>query len=134
MADRKATGLNNQKRGVCVVSAPLVEADILTTGSIYANLPPKSLVVRVGILVTTASGTASSTLDVDYNGSEIGSEIAVSSAGWVSDAVTTANAYSASGGDIVVSAGSVTPAAGDFVGRLIVEYIELDKVTGEYHG
>ncbi len=49
MADRKRTGINNQKRGVSVLVAPLVEADILTTGSIYATLPARSLITAVTI-------------------------------------------------------------------------------------
>ena len=132
MADRRLTGINNQKRGVSVLVADLVEADILTTGSIYATLPPKTVVTGISVIVTTVSGTAGATLDVDYNGSEVGSEIAITTAGTIVDTVTTANAYSATGGNIVVTAGSTAPATGAFVGKLVVEYIELDKTTGEY--
>ncbi len=132
MADRKRTGLNNQKRAVSVLSAPFVEADILTTGSTYATLPARSLIISVGILVTTASGTATSTLDVTANGTVVANEVDVDDTGWKAGTVVEDAAYLATGGDIVVKSGAVAPAAGTLVGELVVEYIELDKVTGEY--
>lgn len=132
MADKRRTGINNQKRGVCVLSAPLVEADILTTGSQYATLPPRSLIIAAGIIVTTASGTATATLDIVANGTVVANEVDVDDTGWKVGTVVEDAAYLASGGDIVVRAGAVTPANGAFVGDLVVEYIELDKTTGEY--
>lgn len=132
MTDLRRTGLNNQKREVSVLSAPFVEADILTTGSIFATLPPRSLITAVRINVKTASGTASSTLDVSANGTVVANEISVTSAVPVTGTVVAAAAYLATGGNIVVLAGAVTPANGALVGDLIVEYIELDKTSGEY--
>ena len=132
MADKKRTGLNNQKRGVSVLVADLAEADILTTGSIYATLPDNTVIMSVAVLVTTASGTPSSTLDVTYNGTVVANEIDVDDTGMKVGTVVEDAAYSATGGDVVVLAGAVTPAAGTLVGKLVVEYIELDKVTGEY--
>jgi len=132
MADKKRTGLNNQKRGVSVLVADLAEADILTTGSIYATLPDNTVIMSVAVLVTTASGTVSSTLDVTYNGTVVANEIDVDDTGMKVGTVVEDAAYSATGGDVVVLAGAVTPAAGTLVGKLVVEYIELDKVTGEY--
>lgn len=132
MADRKRTGKNNQKRAVQALVAPLVEADILTTGSVYAKLPARSLIIGVSIIVTTVSGTVSSTLDVQANGSVVANEIAVTSAGAIEGTLVNTATYLATGGDITVLAGGTTPAAGDFVGELVVEYIELDKANGEY--
>jgi len=132
MADRKRTGTNNQKRSVSVLVAPFVEADILTTGSVYATLPARSLIVKLTVLVLTVSGTSSATLDLHANGVEIGSEVAVTVAGPIVEVPLSAAAYLATGGDIGIDAGSTTPADGALVGELIVEYIELDKTNGEY--
>lgn len=132
MADRKRTGLNNQKRGVSVLSAPFVEADILVAGSIYATLPPRSLIQKVSVLVTTASGTTGGTVDVSANGTVVANEIDVDDTGAKVGTVVEDAAYLATGGDIVVLAGSTTPADGALVGDLVIEYIELDKTNGEY--
>jgi len=132
MADLKRTGTNNQKRGVCILSAPLAEADVLTTGSVYATLPPRSVITRVALVAKTVSGTTSATLTVTANGVNIAANINVTTAGYKAGTLVAAAAYLATGGDIVVKAGGVTPANGAFVGDLIVEYIELDKTTGEY--
>jgi hypothetical protein len=132
MADRTITGINNQKRSVSVLSVPLVEADILTTGSTYANLPARSLITSVIVNVATVSGTASSTIDVTAGGSVVANEVAVTVAGAIVGTVVSGVAYLATGGVIGVLAGAVTPADGAFVGDLIIEYIELDKTNGEY--
>ena len=132
MTDLRRTGKNNQKRSVSVLSVPLVEADILTTGSIYATLPARSIILTVEIWVKTVSTTASSTLDVTANGAVVANEIAVTVAGVIKGTVVTTAADMETGGDIVVLAGSTTPAAGDFVGELVITYVELDKSNGEY--
>jgi len=131
-ANKTREDTNFQKKGVCVVSTPILEADLLVDGSVYAVLPDRSLIVSVLINVTTVSGTANATLDVLANGTVVADEIAVTVAGAIDDAVVPAAAYLATGGEIVVKAGAVTPADGALVGDLVVEYIELDKNTGEY--
>ena len=132
MADKTRDDNNFQKRGVCVFTAPLAEADILTTGSVYGNLPERSLIVSAGVLVTTVSTTTSSTLDVKVGSTVVANEVAVTAAGFIAGTMVAANQYFATGGAITVLAGSTTPAAGDLVGELVIEYIELDKTTGEY--
>jgi len=132
MTDLRRTGTNNQKRSPSVLSAPFVEANILTTGSIFATLPPRSLITSVIVNVKTVSGTASSTLDVSANGTVVANEVAVTTAGAIVGTVVAGAAYLATGGDIVVLAGSTTPANGALVGDIVVEYIELDKTNGEY--
>ena len=132
MADRKRTGKNNQKRSVSVLSVPFVEADILVAGSIYATLPARSLITKVVVLVTTVSGTASSTLDITANAVVLANEVAATVGGAIVGTIVTTAAYLATGGDIVVLAGAVTPADGALVGELVIEYTELDKSTGEY--
>jgi len=132
MTDKTRDDNNFQKRGVCVFTADLAEADILLTGSVYGNLPERSLIVSAGVLVTTVSTTASSTLDIVVGATVVANEVAVTAAGFIAGTMVAANQYFATGGAITVLAGSTTPAAGDLVGELVIEYIELDKHTGEY--
>ena len=121
-----------QKRGVCVAVIPFVEADVLVDGSVYVNLPEEVMIMSVTSQITTASGTASSTLDITFKGVVLVNEMAVSSADITSETLVAAARYSATGGELVAKAGAVTPADGALVGTLIVEYIELEKTSGEY--
>jgi len=121
-----------QKKGVCVAVVPFVEADVLVDGSVYANIPPRSMITRVTSNITTASGTATATVDVLANDVVLVNELPVAAAGVDDETLVAAARYLATGGELVIKAGAVTPAAGDLVGELIVEYIELDKNTGEY--
>lgn len=132
MSDKTRDNTNCQKRGVCVFSAPLVEADVLTTGSVYGTLPERVVIISVSILVTTVSGTSSADLAIDFNGAALEAAILVTGLGNIVGVPIATAVYSATGGDITVKAGSTTPADGAFVGDLIIEYIELDKHTGEY--
>ncbi len=132
MADRKRTGTNNQKRAVCVLSVPIVEADILVAGSIYATLPARTIIRGIALWVKTVSGTASSTVDVVANGVVVANEIAVTVAGVIEGALVSTAVDLATGGDIIVLAGAVTPADGALVAELIIEYVELDLTTGKY--
>lgn len=132
MSDKTRDDNNFQKRGVCVFTAPLVEADVLTTGSVYGKLPERIVIQSASILVTTVSTTATSTLDIKVGSTVVANEVAVTAAGMIDGTMVAANQYFATGGDITVLAGAVTPAAGNFVGELVIEYIELDKTTGEY--
>ena len=123
-----------QKRGVCVAVIPIVEADILVDGAVYVDMPERSLITRVVSIQHTTSTTATATLDVVANGVVLVNEADCSSAdGTVVDETLVAAAqYMATGGELVIKAGAVTPAAGDLIAEYIVEYIELDKTSGEY--
>ncbi len=132
MTNKTRDGILNQKRGVCVAVIPFVEADILVAGSIYVTLPKRSLITRVVSNITTASGTGSATIDVEANGVVIVNELTVAAAGVTDETLVAAAQYLATGGDIEILAGAVTPADGALIGELIVEYIELDKTNGEY--
>ena len=125
-------GLLAQKKGVCVAVIPFVEADILVDGAVYVSLPPRSLITRVTSNITTESGTASSTLDVVANGVVLVNELPVAIADIADETLVAAARYLATGGELVIKAGATTPADGALIGELIVEYIELDKNTGEY--
>lgn len=131
MADKTREGLNFQKRGVSVFVADLEEVGVLDD-SVYGNLPEKSLIMSAGVLVTTASGTATATVDVLVGATVVANEIDVDDTGFKAGTVTEDAQYFETGGQIIVREGAVAPAAGDLVGRLVIEYIELDKTTGEY--
>ena len=121
-----------QKKGVCVCVIPFVEADILVDGAVYASIPERSMITRVVSNITTASGTASSTLDVLANGVVLVDELAVAAANVTDETLVAAAQYLATGGELVIKAGGTTPADGALIGEILVEYIELDKNTGEY--
>jgi len=121
-----------QKKGVCVAVIPFVEADILVDGSVYVNMPERSMITRVTSNITTASGTATATVDVLANGVVLVNELAVAAANVEDETLVEAARYLETGGELVIKAGAVTPAAGDLVGEILVEYIELDKNIGEY--
>lgn len=121
-----------QKKGVCVAVIPFLEADILVDGSVYVQLPERTLITRVTSNITTESGTASSTLDVLANGVVLVNELPVAIADIADETLVAAARYLANGGELVIKAGDTTPADGALVGELIVEYVELDLRKGEY--
>jgi hypothetical protein len=90
------------------------------------------MIVRVFINVLTQSTTGSSSLTVTDGTNNIAANIAVTAVGGIAGTVVAAQVYRATGAGIVVKPGATAPAAGNLTGELIVEYIELDKTTGEY--
>lgn len=133
-ANKTRDDLNAQKKGVSVAVIPFAEADILVDGSVYMVFPDRTLITRVVSRQIVTSTTATSTLDVVANGTVLVNELDCSTSdGAVKDETLVAAAqYLATGGELVIKAGAVTPAAGDLEGELVVEYIELDKNSGEY--
>lgn len=123
MADLTRVGQNNYKREVMVGVS-----DSMSTGdnSVF-NLPANSLVTNVKVIVTAADTTVSSTVDVKVGTTVVADEAGVAATGVVG---TTTEAYFADGGLVSVVAGATAP-AGDGIIRLVVEYIELDTVTGD---
>lgn len=131
-ANKTRNGTIAQKRSVRIAVIPFVEADILVDGSAYLSLPPRTMITRIWSNITDGSATANATLDVVYNGTVLVNELAAVTVDLTAETLVAAAQYSATGGELVIKAGAVTPAAGDLVGELIVEYIELDRTTGEY--
>ena len=131
-ANKTRDGSNYQKKGVCVCVIPFVEADVLVDGSVYVNLPARTMIQNVTSNITTASGTANATLDVVANGTVLVNEMAVATANVGDETLVASARYLATGGELVIKAGAVTPADGALVGELVIEYIELDKNTGEF--
>lgn len=128
MADMKREGTFNQKRRVSVGVFALTEADILG-GAIVATLPARSIVTGVKTLVTTASGTLSSSITVNVGTTSIATGVDVTTTGVKTTATP---GYFATGGDISVVAGATAPATGSLECEVVVEYIELDVKSGEY--
>jgi hypothetical protein len=129
--DIRREGLNNQKRGICVmVSDLLADADIASTGSTIATLPAQSVIIAARVMTTVV--TASGGVALDYNGSAIEAAIVCTALGPLAGTVIGTAAYSATGGDIVVKDGGTAPGDTAWEGYIIIEYIELGKVTGEY--
>ena len=124
MADLTRVGQNNYKREVSVG----VSDSMATAANTVFNLPANSLVTGVYVYVSAADTTATSTLDVTVGGTVVADEVAVTAIGVATGTVTPT--YFADGGAVSVAAGAVAP-AGDGACRLVVEYVELDKVTGD---
>jgi hypothetical protein len=124
MADLRREGRNNQRRTLEVlVSEPVIASEV----SELFNIPKHSVINRLGVLVVRAE--AGATIDVNINGTTIMGEIGID----VTNALEYADAnFSAqeNGAIISVGPGSTAPTTG--VVRILVEFVELDKVNGEY--
>lgn len=125
MADLTRIGLNNQKRQVSVG----VGGATPTTENTIFNLPPNSVVLGATLIVLAADTAAGATMDVTVDGTVVADELGVSAVGTNQSFLTPA--YFATGGVVGIAPGTTAP-AGDGSVRLVVEYIELDKTTGEY--
>lgn len=128
MADLRREGINNQKRGICV-SVSDVLATSATMDDTLFNLPENSLVIAARAIVTTISGTATDTVDIKVGSTVIANEVVVGVAGV--QAGTFVGGYFATGGAVSVVAGVDAPDAAGRI-RIVIDYIELDKTTGEY--
>ena len=128
MADLTKTGLNNQKRessfGVCETLATSA-----TMNDTIFNLPANSLVISAKAIVTTVSGTATDTVDIKVGSTVVANEVVVGVAGV--QVGTQVPAYFATGGAVSVVAGADAPDTAGRI-RIVVEYLELDKRSGEY--
>jgi hypothetical protein len=123
-------GLNNQKRSSDVaVSDSVTNTQLAATLELFV-LPPKSLITNVIVYVSDA-GTSGDTVDITYNGDVVCNEVAVDAVGAIVGTIVAAEAYEATGGTIAVlkGAGGVDSAT---ILRVLVEFVELDKVKEEY--
>lgn len=128
MADLTRTGLNNQKRGVSVFVSEYM-ATAVAQDDTLANLPSNIVVQNAYVVVTTASGTATDTVDIKVGSTVVGNECLVGVLGL--GVGTPAPTYFATGGALSVVSGADAPdTAGVY--QVVVEYLELDKVNGEY--
>jgi hypothetical protein len=128
MADLKRTGRNNQKRGVSVFTSEIM-ATAVAQDDTLATLPAGSVVTNAYVVVTTVSGTTTDTVDIKVGSTVVGNECVVGVIGL--GVGTPAPTYFGTGGDISVVSGADAPdTAGEY--RVVVEYVELNKTTGEY--
>lgn len=128
-----------QKKGICVAVIPMTALELIgdgtVTGAVHVQMPERVLIRRMTINVVTAAATAGATMDVSANGLLLADEIALDAAGVAEITVLAAAMYLPTGGELVLLPGDVTPispADDVMVAELVVEYIELDKNSGEY--
>jgi hypothetical protein len=125
MADLKNRTKYNQRRVVNAIVADGVSYGDVNDGAILATLPRDTAAIGVHIVIKTPAATGE-TIDITYAGQTYAADVLVdSTVGSV--AVDESAAYQIGGGEIIAT-GTLT--AGEF--DIIVEYIELDKTTGEY--
>jgi len=150
MSDLRRTGLLNQKREGNAGVFPLVEADIIVAAvaanpaiqqiavpantAIVANLPARSVITGIRTIVTTASTTAGANISMKVGATVIAANVAVATTGVKVSTPLAAGSYFPTGGQIAITPGAVAPAAGNLVCEVVVEFIELDKLEGEYLG
>lgn len=124
-ANLKRTGKFDQKKGVCVGSYDLAYTDIVGEGSVVATLAPNTLITKVLVLENSAvNGTA--TFDLLAGTDVIVNEGALDANGEVTVALVDLDIAK----DITIKAGDVAPTQGSV--KVLVEYIEYEKTTGEY--
>lgn len=128
-----------QKKSISVTSAALTYADHLSTSADtyqLATIPPGSLITHASITVLTASDAATSAVaDLGFAGDDtlIDGVDLKSAAGTVLEGGTNAvvPAFKETGGILTIKptyTGATT--AGEFL--VTVEYIEVNKTSGEY--
>lgn len=126
--DMTRTGLNNQKREADWSVSDVVSTTATLDVTLF-NLPANTILLSAHVLVTEASGTSTDTVDVKVGSTVVANEVVVGTTGTKVGSVTPA--YFATGGAVSVVAGADAPdTAGRF--RLLIQYVELDKRTGEY--
>ena len=129
MADLRFEDKNNQKKEVSVFASGVLETSAVMDDTLF-TLPEASVVTAVYAIVTTASGTATDSIDVKVGSTVVGDELVVGATGVV-EATTLAKTYFPTGGTVTVVAGADAP---DTDGRLkiVIEYIETELTSGTY--
>ena len=128
MADLTKEGKNNQKKTYSVFASETISTTATMDETLF-TLPAGSLVTNVYAYVSTASGTATDTVDVEVGSTVIANEIVVGTTGTKTGSVTAT--YFPTGGVVSVVAGADAPGtAGRFI--VVVEYIETQLTNGQY--
>ena len=132
MTDQLREGLNSQKRSVCV-GVYKITADALSDNEAkVAYLPQRSLITSVRAVVKTASGNAGGNVKVKVGGIAVTGDMTVGAVTTVTGTLTASQQYQATGGLVSVVPGGTAPTGTDYEFEIVMEYIELDKTTGEY--
>lgn len=128
MADLRFVDKNNQKKVDSVFASGVIATSATMNDTLF-TLPAASLVTNVYAIVTTASGTATDTVDVKVGSTVVANEVVVGALGVASGTVT--KTYFPTGGVVTVVAGADAP---DTAGRIkiVVEYIETELADGTY--
>lgn len=129
MADLTLTAKNNQKKKSSVFASAAFSTGATMDDTLF-NLPLASLVTAAYVVVTTASGTATDTVDIKVGSTVIANEVVVGATGVAQDA-SFAPVYFATGGSVSVVAGADAPDDAGVI-KLVVEYIETETTNGEY--
>jgi hypothetical protein len=128
MADLRQSDKNRQKKTLSIFASGIISTSSTMDDNLF-TLPVASLVTNVYAIVTTASGTATDTVDVKVGSTVVANEVVVGATGVASGTVS--ETYFPTGGDVTVVAGADAP---DDAGRIkiVVEYIETELTSGEF--
>ena len=128
MADLTYSDKNNQKKKISAFASGTIATSATMNDTLF-TLPANSLVTAVYAIVTTASGTATDTVDVKVGSTVVANEVVVGVLGVASG--TVAKTFFPTGGVVTVVAGADAP---DNKGRIriVVEYIEVELTDGTY--
>ena len=128
MADLTYSDKNNQKKKISAFASGTIATSATMNDTLF-TLPVNSLVTAVYAIVTTASGTATDTVDVKVGSTVVANEVVVGVLGVASG--TVAKTFFPTGGVVTVVAGADTPDAAGRI-RVVVEYIEVALTDGHY--
>lgn len=126
MADLTYNNKNDQKKSIAVFASGVCT----TAGHTFADLPAESLVTAVYAVVSKVDPTASSTIDVKIGSTVVANEVPVAALA-TAQGVSFVPKYFATGGEISFVAGATAPAGTGEI-KLVIEFIETEKTTGEY--
>lgn len=119
-------GRNNMKRD----DSNIVSEIYATAGDFEEVILPEEVVVLDSYLnVLKADSTSGATMDIVVAGTTVNDEVKVDTTGV--NTGTQKFTYFKTGGLVEVKTGD-TAGAGDGLQQLVLRYIELNKVTGEY--
>lgn len=129
MADLRFENKNNQKKELSVFASGTISTSATMDDTLF-TLPEASLVTSVRAIVTTASGTATDTVDVKVGATVVANEVVVGALGVAEDSGFVP-VYFPTGGSVTVVAGADAP---DTAGRIkvVIEYIETELSCGTY--
>jgi len=127
MAENKLLdGRNNMKRG----DSYTISEIYVTAGDFnIAKLPKHSVVIESYLNVLEGDSADTATMDILVNGITVNDEVDVKTIGV--NTGTMARKYFPTGGTIEVKTGAKA-GNGDGKQQLVLRYVELEKVTGEY--
>lgn len=129
MADLRYENKNNQKKELSVFASGTISTSA-TMNDILFTLPEASLVTSVRAIVTTASGTATDTVDVKVGATVVANEVVVGVLGVAEDAGFVP-VYFPTGGSVTIVAGADAPDAAGRI-KVVIEYIETELSYGTY--